>query len=421
MTDRAQKVEKVGSGVKPRTVLLQAAGAVLVLLPIVLPLLRALLPTAYPDAGSAPVARLYVGAAELFFMAVVFLNPAIPTPRQRDWPPLALFFVFAWFLWTGAGVIAAPVPAVALVRQAEWMIHGFFALSVAMFLSAAPRWRPAAGTVAIFGLALHMVLSAHPWRADHSAWGEAAMLILAHPLNGIGPDHFGFVMPGMAHPANGPLQLALEWGVPGALLFFIAIVILIRRALKDDGPSGRILGVGLVVVILLLSLVSGALYLPVPLMLLAVGCGLILDPARPRPGEKRFDSNIHGMVALCAVILLIDAFSLRVLTAEAVPPPQSRIAAFLTHFPAAMTLPSAGPHLDRWACRWRSTDSTAAYGLLDWTSHHSPTPWTSLALMGTWLGDDGYAIEGANARQEARQKRPPGWLPPPGLPDGACA
>jgi O-antigen ligase len=70
-------------------------------------------------------------------------------------------------------------------------------------------------------------------RADY--WGYALARIAEHPLRGWGLDASRAFSPHIVlHPHNGPLQLWLELGLPGAALAALAWVFLFRRAARDE-------------------------------------------------------------------------------------------------------------------------------------------------------------------------------------------
>ena len=59
-------------------------------------------------------------------------------------------------------------------------------------------------------------------------WGKAIRDILQHPIFGLGPDQFRATLHDSStvflHPHNGFLQAAIEWGIPGGVLFCIVLI-----------------------------------------------------------------------------------------------------------------------------------------------------------------------------------------------------
>lgn len=129
-----------------------------------------------------------------------------------------------------------------------------------------------------------------------------------HPITGVGPGAFKFqfmeyyvrvrgvrarsdneVRPtSFAETHNDHLQILAETGLPGLLLFFAAIVILVRRIARSDvsgddrAPVARGMLVPLVVVFLLLCLAQFPLHVAITRHLIVTMAGLMLGWTRPR-------------------------------------------------------------------------------------------------------------------------------------------
>lgn len=73
------------------------------------------------------------------------------------------------------------------------------------------------------------------WSIRVDYWGYALARIAEHPLRGWGLDASRDFSPHIVlHPHNGPLQLWLELGLPGAALAALVWVFLFRRAARDE-------------------------------------------------------------------------------------------------------------------------------------------------------------------------------------------
>ena len=375
-----------------------AAGAVLVavlgLTPAACLLAQALLP-----GGGAALERLVVAFAELLFLCTAFLTPGLGLPRMGDWHPAAIWLVLAWFLFATCATLNAEMPAVALVRQAEWVLHGMFAAMASACL-AHPVVRRKAMAAAALGLLTASGMLAASWSPPWSEWGRAWDMIAHAPLVGIGADQYAYLRPGHDHPGNGFLQLALDWGAPGALVVLAGMGTVMARA----RARGRRVGLALVLGLMAAGLVSGTFYHSSMLLFLSFGMALCLDlqPAH----QHGFDKDIHGLTILSAAVLLAQVVLVKSLLLAPVPPVDGLTAHVMRHVPLAMGWDGAGKALERWATEWRTADKAAAYRLLDWSARHARRPESSLRLQARWFREDGFEAE---ARYTMRQVETAAW------------
>ena len=119
-------------------------------------------------------------------------------------------------------------------------------------------------------------------------WIHALDMIQNNPWLGVGPMHFAYYpSPGAyGHPHNSFIQLAVEWGLPAALLILwlfiwgnIAWVKNFRAQTDKIGNENNLLRITLFTSFIagsLYSLVSGVIVMPMSQMMLAVVTGLML-------------------------------------------------------------------------------------------------------------------------------------------------
>jgi|GEM_PF-5364991 len=397
MTSHIQKVGVQKTLLMTGSGAARLAGGVLVAVLALAPAACLLAGTLLPGGGAA-LERLVVAAGEALFLGAAFFTPRLSLLRMGDWHPAAIWLVLGWFLLVACTTLNAGLSAVALVRQAEWVLHGIFAAMASVFLTTYPGWKRAAVPAAALGLVTALGLIAAAWTPPWGEWGRAWAMLAAAPLIGIGPDQYAYLRPGHDHPGNMLLQLALEWGVPGALLFLVAIGCVVNRGLRGEG-GGRRVGPAIVLGLMAAGLVSGTLYHASTLLFLAFGMALCLR-LQPVSEERGFDKDIHGLAILSAAVLLVQAVLVKALVFGPVPGRESLAAHMTRHVPMAMGWEDAGQSLNRWAADWRRENRKAAYDLLDWSARYARLPEANLRLEARWFEEDGFAAE---ARYTLRQ------------------
>lgn len=128
--------------------------------------------------------------------------------------------------------------------------------------------------------------AADPTSGRLELWARGLELIVAHPLFGVGPMHYGhnvIDLPGAAaHPHNWPLQFGAEWGVPALLLLCAAIGFAFRSLLRTaplldskDADGQHMLAAWIVTGVAILSdgLVSGLFVMPMSQWWIAIYLG----------------------------------------------------------------------------------------------------------------------------------------------------
>ena len=145
--------------------------------------------------------------------------------------------------------------------------------------------------------------AANPSSNRNILWKFAWELIMAHPLLGIGPQHFAHDAAGLhtgAHPHNWPLQIAAEWGIP-ALLCLLGAIFLGARALvrsgarltSNDLPNQQMLVTMLVacMAIFVDGLFSGGIVMPQSQLAIALVLGMACAWVRVQAAEQQDEST----------------------------------------------------------------------------------------------------------------------------------
>lgn len=155
-------------------------------------------------------------------------------------------------------------------------------------------------------------------------WTQAAGMVPAFPLWGVGLGAFQYVFPGfrtggpgvfLSHAHNDYLELLVETGVVGALAFGAGLFLVIfsafrrREGRSDFGPFGPAAGAG-VLVVALHALVDFSLAIPAVALTCAILAGLFLAwrrPAAPEPaaGGTPGRSWLPAMAAPAAGMALV--------------------------------------------------------------------------------------------------------------------
>jgi O-antigen ligase len=194
-----------------------------------------------------------------------------------------------------------------LKLQGIGLLAGFLAERLIFHL--APRW---------FGLGESLLfdLGRTSDTGRIALWKQAWALLAENPLLGIGPQHFAWFENAfsLAHPHNAPLQIASEWGLPGALLLaaLLGWGFLRWTSTARDQPPGAdpttdraILWIALVAGATH-SLLAGIIVMPLSQLLMTIVCAAALGTHMAQ-GESRGSATAGGHVAtrLAAGFLLV--------------------------------------------------------------------------------------------------------------------
>jgi O-antigen ligase len=133
------------------------------------------------------------------------------------------------------------------------------------------------------------------------SWGA----IRASPLLGIGPMNFAALGSQVgAHPHNWILQVAVEWGIPAALVVGALVILLGVRIRKVSDGFGVAVGCS-VLASGSLALVDGNLVMPITQSAFALTVGLLVGVTRPGSGSQSVAIGpVLATLALTASIFL---------------------------------------------------------------------------------------------------------------------
>ena len=127
-------------------------------------------------------------------------------------------------------------------------------------------------------------------------WKDTIAKIEERPLFGYGERQFRRVGPlnarGLNQPHNIFLQIAFQWGIVGAVLFFLLLARLVLRVWRQR-DHGNNIGIGeqiLIISTLIYSLYDAALFYPYPIMMFTLAVAIALAHSnQPAPAGDRSD------------------------------------------------------------------------------------------------------------------------------------
>lgn len=205
-----------------------------------------------------------------------------------------------------------------------------------------------------------------------TAWSQFARHLATVPLFGEGPDGYLFyaansVWPHTVQPHNLVFQALFDWGVPGALAFFLLLAVLVIHAIRnsvncsDEFAGTRVASLLGVLALLVLSILTGPLYHAWTLMLFALSLALALMPHRDDPLALK-PLRRHGksvfLVATAALLAVFTANAITlfvVLSPTAPVTPDAPSVRLMKLFPAPLAHPWTAPMLDQWPDQWQLT------------------------------------------------------------------
>ena len=182
----------------------------------------------------------------------------------------------------------------------------------------------------------------NPTSSRLELWQLAAELTAAHPWIGAGPLHYAHasLRENAAHPHNLVFQVAAEWGLPALACLGLAVTLGFRRLLgarrliaandiANHTIHAALLATGVAIVVD--SLVSGVLVMPVSQLLVALylGCAAgwvatlgtaAVEAARPGGGWRNAVGAVLLLAAISGIAFGVGPGIVRIVTGEQVPP-----------------------------------------------------------------------------------------------------
>jgi len=354
-----------------------------------------------------------------YYACAALLALAAQPGRRRAPIPVLLGLVLFWTvtIWTGSrGVllaIAAGAVALAVVRLEGWgrrclWLVGTAPLGAALsrllrvdqgFLGLEYAIGRSVGGIASEGGAVEKLTetTAGRWQL----WELAALEVRDHPWLGLGPDGFSFLPVDAVQPHALPLQAALEWGVPGALLFGAGLAGLAFAALRGVRREGVVGGgprlVGLVVLLGLTAYaaVDGTWYSAFPISLAACAIALMLQPhGSPPPARGAWPGRAAaGVVAATGAVLALHAAVVLALASDPPPQPGDPAVRLVRAFPTRVESALHRGGVLYWALAWSERDPAAAVEALHWSHRYARRPWPHLQLEARLLWQQGRRSE----------------------------
>tara|TARA_R110002111_G_scaffold261875_1_gene336039 strand:- start:787 stop:2076 length:1290 start_codon:yes stop_codon:yes gene_type:complete len=201
------------------------------------------------------------------------------------------FLAIAQMLWSGsrsplfALLLAAAIVGVLLGRKfwLTWVaLIAVFAASVVM-ASLFPVESDSLGVARALGFGNKSINSIDELGSGRlGIWRDAAQWIVMRPILGWGGDYYREASStlSLVQVHNGPLQMALEWGIPFAVLLFGLLARLAVNGLKriytcSHQPSIFLLGYLLFLSMLLHSALDGVFYHGTPLFFMMLAVSLV--------------------------------------------------------------------------------------------------------------------------------------------------
>ena len=206
-------------------------------------------------------------------------------------------------------------------------------------------------------------------------WQFSLKWIQACPFFGLGPDGFRFFPDAdfiFHHPHNTLVQLTLDWGVPGILLFVYLQYRLMLRAVKKFSREKRgwlkgikVAAFSWIAASVIYGLADGIYYFAIPLTLTAYSFAMIFLPTNDKesqtPPENRIIINrttIRAGVTVLIMILAVHIGVFQSLKIESIPDPFSIRGTMVRVFPS--TTDAFDDQLEEWLEKWAQDDPDTA-------------------------------------------------------------
>lgn len=145
-------------------------------------------------------------------------------------------------------------------------------------------------------------------------WKKCIGDITENPWFGVGPDNYkyncGLQSPFTGQPHGFHVQSTLDWGLPGAVLFFSLMGLILKNGFSRikhaaEPLSVNLLGLWGAVTLLALSFVDGTLYYAYPMMFIAAGLALAFQPASAKESVVQTNALARNVYLIVTVITVL--------------------------------------------------------------------------------------------------------------------
>jgi O-antigen ligase len=245
-------------------------------------------------------------------------------------------------------------------------------------------------------------------------WLFSQKWINACPFFGLGPDGFRFFPDAdfiYHHPHNTMVQLTLDWGVPGILLFVYLQYRLMLRGFKklSEEKRGWLKGIKIaafswIAASVIFGLADGVYYFAIPLTLTFYSFAMIFLPTDDKESQTSQKNTItinrttlRVAVSVLVMILALHICVLQSLKSESVPGPFSIRGTIVRIFPSRTK--GFEYRLEEWIEKWAQDDPDTALAAAIRFAENSPKSkffWTIAAKIKMDQGD----IEGAKLMRD---------------------
>lgn len=145
-------------------------------------------------------------------------------------------------------------------------------------------------------------------------WKKCIGDIKGNPWLGVGPDNYkyncGLKSRHTRHPHGVIVQALLDWGIVGAVIFFVLVLLTLKSAAMGimqaaEPLTSNLTGLWAALTLLAFSMVDGTLYYAFPMMFIATGLALAFQP---EPAEDAFQQT-SGRVRSVYLLVTLSLFA----------------------------------------------------------------------------------------------------------------
>jgi O-antigen ligase len=227
---------------------------------------------------------LVAAHANLVRQVAIKGNPAVPL--------IILTVIYAYLAWAGGRApylgLACTFLVLVFAHLPNWRrVGAFSATALVLGGMISIPFTPPNGSFGVFRFLTKTQVLENPDAFSSGRiemWTKSLEMVEQHPIFGIGPNQFRMTLGDSPivylHPHDGFLQTALEWGVPGAILFWCVLGWLLTagwRRFRENSDPELTIGFALALSILFTSTVDGTLRYAMPLSALSLAFALVFS------------------------------------------------------------------------------------------------------------------------------------------------